>query len=174
MEYQQLIESRYSVRKYTDEPLTTEEINAILEAGRIAPTSRNSQPHRIWVVTKSEDLAIIDKYCPRRFGAPAVLVCGFSKEATAMHSDVKNGDWCYGFVDGSVVLTHMMLKAHDMGLGACWVSFFDGPMIQEAFNLPDDVTIYSLMPFGHVAPDSTPSSKHFERLPLEETVVWLK
>ena len=52
MEFQQLIEDRYSVRKFTDEPVTREEIEAILEAGRIAPTARNSQPQRICVCTK--------------------------------------------------------------------------------------------------------------------------
>ncbi len=173
MEYQQLIENRYSVRKYTDEPVGKEDIEAILEAGRIAPTARNSQPQRIWVVTKPEDLAKIDECSPCRFNAPAVLICGFSKEATFMHADAKNGDWCYGFVDGSIVFTHMMLKAHDLGLGTCWVGLFDGPKIQEMFNLPDDITVYSLMPFGHEEPGNVCNPRHYERLPLEDTVTWL-
>ena len=166
MEFQELIEQRYSVRKYTDEPVSIEDITAVLEAGRVAPTARNSQPQRIWVVTKPEDLAKIDECSPCRFGAPAVLVCGFSKEATFMHADERNGDWCYGFVDGSIVFTHMLLKARDLGLGACWVGLFDGPKIQDALGLPDDITVYSLMPLGHEAPGNVANPRHFELLPL--------
>ena len=173
MDFQELIEQRYSVRKYTDEPVSIEDITAGLEAGRVAPTARNSQPQRIWVVTKPEALAKIDECSPCRFGAPAVLVCGFSKEATFMHADERNGDWCYGFVDGSIVFTHMLLKARDLGLGACWVGLFDGPKIQDALGLPDDITVYSLMPLGHEAPGNVANPRHFERLPLEETVTWL-
>lgn len=173
MEFQQLIEERYSVRKYTDEPVSREQIEAILEAGRVAPTARNSQPQRIWVVTKPEDLAKIDECSPCRFKAPCVLICGFSKEATFIHEDSKNGDWSYGFVDGSIVFTHMLLKARDLGLGACWVGMFDGPKIQDMFGLPDDITVYSLMPLGHEAPDNVANPRHFERLSLEETVTWL-
>ncbi len=173
MEYQKLIEERYSVRKFTDEPLTREQIVEVLEAGRIAPTARNSQPHRIWVVTKPEDLAKIDECSPCRYNAPAVLICAFSKEATFTHEDAKNGDWSYGFVDGSIVFTQMLLKIHDMGLGACWVGLFDGPKVQELFGLPDDVTVFSLLPFGHIPEGTVPNPRHFERLPLEQTVTWL-
>lgn len=172
MEYQQLIEERYSVRKFSDEPVAQADIQAILEAGRIAPTARNSQTHRIWVVTKPEDLAKIDECSPCRYGAPAVLICGFDNEEAFMHSDERNGDWSYGIMDGSIVFTHMMLKAHDLGLGTCWVGLFDGPKVQDLFGL-EGVTIYSLMPFGHIAPDSEPSPRHTDRRPLEETVTWL-
>ena len=172
MEFQELIESRYSVRKFSDEPVEAADIQAILEAGRIAPTARNSQTHRIWVVTKPEDLAKIDECSPCRFGAPAVLICAFDNKEAFMHADERNGDWPYGIMDGSIVFTHMMLKAHDLGLGTCWVGLFDGPKIQDSFGL-EDVTVYSLMPFGHPAPDCVPNPRHFERKPLEQTVTWL-
>lgn len=173
MEFQELITDRYSVRKFTDDPVTTEEISEVLEAGRVAPTARNSQPQRIWVVTKPEDLAKIDECSPCRYNAPVVLICGFSKDSTFMHADAKNGDWCYGFMDGSIVFTHMLLKIHDMGLGACWVGMFDGPKIQELFGLPDDITVFSLLPFGHIPEGTTPNQMHYKRLELNETVTWL-
>lgn len=173
MEFQKLIEDRYSVRKFTDEPVTREEIEAILEAGRIAPTARNSQPQRIWVCTKPEDLAKIDECSPCRFNAPAVLIVGFSKADTFMHPDTRDGDWCYGYVDGSIVFTHMMLKAHDLGLGSCWVGLFDSQKIQEVFDIPEDMTVFSLLPFGHEDPNNVANPRHFERKPLDETVTWL-
>lgn len=173
MEFQKLIEERYSVRKFSEEPVSVEQINEILEAGRIAPTARNSQPQRIWVVTKPENLAKIDECSPCRYNAPAVLICAYDNKATFTHSDSNNGDWCYGIMDGSIVFTHMLLKIHDMGLGACWVGLFDGPKIQEMFGLPNDITVYSLLPFGHIAEGHEPNPRHFERLSLEETVTWL-
>ena len=172
MEYQELIEARYSVRKYSDRPVSEEDIRAILEAGRVAPTARNLQTHRIWVVTKPEDLAKIDECSPCRFNAPAVLICAYDNEQTLTHPDSLNGDWSYGILDGAIVFTHMMLKAHDLGLGTCWVGLFDGPKVQEAFGL-EGVTVYSLMPFGYAADDCVPNPRHFERLPLEDTVTWL-
>lgn len=172
MEYQQLIEDRYSVREFLPDPVAQEDVLAILEAGRIAPTARNTQPQRIWVVTKPEDLAKIDECSPCRYGAPVVLVCAYDNEVALTHSDERNGDWSYGIMDGSSVFTHMMLKAHDLGLGTCWVGMFDGPKLQDAFGL-EGVTVYSLLDIGHIPPTSEPNPRHFDRKPLDETVTWL-
>ncbi|MBQ3106342.1 MAG: nitroreductase family protein, partial [Eggerthellaceae bacterium] len=87
MEFQELIEQRYSVRKFKSDPLEESQLEAILEAGRLAPTARNLQPHRIWVATGEEALGKIDACSPCRFNAPAVLIVGYSDSATGRHPD---------------------------------------------------------------------------------------
>ena len=92
---------------------------------------------------------------------------------TGDHQDPLHGDWSYGFVDTSIVFTQMMLKAHDLGLGTCWVGLFDSAKTQAAFEIPEDVTIVGLLPIGHPAEDAAPANMHFRRKDLTETVTWL-
>ena len=81
MEFEQVIRDRFSVRKYTTGSIEPEKLNAVLEAWRLAPTAKNIQPIKIYVVKSEEWLAKIDKASRCRYWAPVVLlVCG-DKEA---------------------------------------------------------------------------------------------
>lgn len=81
MEFQEVIKNRFAVRKFSDKVVEQEKIDAILEAWRLAPTAKNIQPIKIYVVKSEEWLAKIDKASRCRYWAPVVLlVCG-DKEA---------------------------------------------------------------------------------------------
>ena len=79
MEFKEVVKERYSCKKYSNKPVEAEKITAILEAGRLAPTAKNLQEQRIYVVSSEENLAKIDKVTPCRYGAPTVLVVAFDK-----------------------------------------------------------------------------------------------
>jgi len=159
MEYSELIQKRFSVRQYSGKPVEAEKLQAILEAGRIAPTARNSQVQRILVVQSPEGLKDMDACSPCRFGAPLVLVACFD-------SSVFNGN--YGRVDASIVLTHMMLKAAELGLGSVWVGFVDTNALHEKFNIPEDYEVVSILPMGYAEEGLEAPPK--KREPLEHTV----
>jgi len=163
MEFSELIKRRYSVLSYQERPVEQAQLQAILEAGRLAPTARNAQPQRILVVQSEAGLAKMDVCTPCRFGAPVVLLVCYDQKANA-----SNGN--YARVDASIVLTHMMLKATELGLGTVWVGFFDPDELREQFKLPENYEIVSLLPLGHPAEDARPSATHESRLALEETV----
>lgn len=107
-------DQRYSVRKFKDQAVEKEKLDLILEAGRIAPTAANFQPQRILVI---EDAAAHEKLkqCTAwYFGAPVVLMVCYDK--TTCWKNKTNGT-IGGDVDASIVTTHMMLQAAELGLG---------------------------------------------------------
>ena len=80
MEFTEVIKNRYSCKNYDGKQVTKEQLQAILEAGRVAPTAKNLQEQKIYVVQSEEGLAKIDKATPCRYGAPTVLVVAFNEK----------------------------------------------------------------------------------------------
>ncbi|MDO4183388.1 MAG: nitroreductase family protein [Coriobacteriia bacterium] len=175
MELQQALEQRYSARSFVAEAVpTVQQITAILEAGRLAPTAKNVQSQRVWVVTKPEDLEKIDAATRCRYGAPAVLIVGSDENVAARHNLWGGTDWSFGKDDATSALVHMMLKATDLGLATCWLGAFDDTRVRADFAIPENVAIHALLDLG--TPDAEnggPSPRHTSRVPLEETVTWL-
>ena len=76
-------------------------------------------------------------------------------------------------MDIGIVTTHMMLRAYELGLGSCWVGYFDPEAASRDFNLPENVEPLCLLTLGYPAADSVPSDRHSSRKPLSETVEYL-
>ncbi|MBQ4176796.1 MAG: nitroreductase family protein, partial [Lachnospiraceae bacterium] len=68
MEFTEVVKGRYSCKKYSDRPLEKEKLDAILEAGRVAPTAKNLQEQKVYVVQSAEMLAKVDGVTPCRYG----------------------------------------------------------------------------------------------------------
>ena len=79
MEFREVIKNRYSCKKFSGDKVAPEKIEAILEAGRVAPTAKNLQEQHVYVVQSEEMLAKIDALTPCRYNAPTVLVVAFDK-----------------------------------------------------------------------------------------------
>ena len=160
----ELVKSRYSVRRFKMQPIEQETLNRVLEAARIAPTAHNNQPQRIKVIS-GDDLRKVDMCTQCRFGAPTVLMVCYDKNVCWKREfdDAPSGE-----VDASIVTTHMMLTAHDEGLGTCWVMYFNTAKAIELFNLPDNIVPIALLPIGYPSDDVRPSSAHSQRFALEQ------
>ena len=122
-EFEVLVRSRYSVRKFEERSLDRATIGRILEAGRLAPTAKNLQPQRILVLDEEGALAKLDACTKCRFGAPAALLVCYDKDVcwTRDRFDKKPS----GEIDAAIVTTHMMLEAAALGVGTTWVMHFD-------------------------------------------------
>lgn len=79
MEFSEVIKNRYSCKKFGDKKVDKEKLDAILEAGRVAPTAKNLQEQHIYVVQSESGLEIIDKVTPCRYNAPTVLIVAYNK-----------------------------------------------------------------------------------------------
>lgn len=170
MDYEDLIHARYSVRKYHDKPVEQDKVNKILEAARIAPTAGNRQPQRIVVIKSENALAKVKQCTPCHFDAPLLLLVCYDK---SVENNNHYGDKRpYGQVDASIVLTHMMLEAHNVGLGTVWVGLFNPELLRKYFSIPVHYEILGLMPVGYPASDAEPSTMHGKRIPLERTVFY--
>ena len=170
MEFFDLIRDRYSVRKYADKPVEQEKLNKILAAGAAAPTAKNLQPQRIYVLESKEAIEKIRGITRCAFNAPVVLmVCGNKEEAWVNPFNNRSS----AEMDCSIVTTQMMLQAQELGLGTCWVCWFDTALTKQTFNIPENEEVFALLPLGYPAESSKPSSMHDSRKALEETVVRL-
>ena len=159
MEFLKLSEMRYSVRKYSARPVEKEKIEAILKAASLAPTGCNNQPQRILVVDAPEILEKIRICTTCQFGAPVTFVICYDKDACWVNPE-GNG---IGVTDASIVTAYMQLEAAELGLGTCWVAYFDAAKLVKELKIPKN-----LLPLGYAADDAKPAHLHFERRPAEE------
>jgi nitroreductase len=169
MDFEKLIKERYSVRNFKTEHLPDEVINKILEAGHLAPTGCNYQPQRILVLNTDEAISKLRDCTKCHFGAPtAMLICHNKEE-----SWVRKYDGALSSpVDGAIVTTHMMLAAHNEGVGCCWVMHFDPAAMRESFNIPENIEPLALLVMGYPAEDAKPIEMHFKTRPLDEVVFY--
>ena len=170
MEFTEVVKNRYSCKKYDGKQISEEQLDAVLQAGRLAPTAKNLQGQRIYVVQSAEGLAKIDKLTPCRYGAPTVLVVAFDKNSVFVYPGEEANS---GVEDASIVATHMMLAATNTGVDSCWLNFFDPAAVANAFDLPGNEQVLLLLDLGFAAEGFAPLPNHTSRKPLEETVKYL-
>lgn len=170
MSFLQLAAARYSVRKFKNEPVRKEDVDRILQAGHLAPTGCNRQPQRIFVIQSAEAMEKLRLCTKCHFGAPmAMLIC--YDEAISWKRKYDGAD--SGWADASIVTTHMMLEAAEIGVGTTWVMHFDPTAVKAAFSLPDNLVPVALLVMGYPAEDAEPMNLHSEFLPMEETIRYL-
>ena len=167
MEFREVAKSRYSCKKYDGRQISEEQLEAILEAGRLAPTAKNLQEQRVYVVQSEEGLARIDSLTPCRYGAKTVLMVAFDKNNVFTYPGEKRDS---GVEDATIVATHLLLAAKDAGVESCWINFFDPDKAKEIFGLPENEEVLMLLDLGFAAEDAGPLANHSSRKPLEETV----
>ena len=168
-DFLQLAADRYSVRHFTSTPVDQEKIDLILQAAKLAPTAINSQPQKIYVLRSEEAVAKANAFSPCMYGAPhAFLVCCDEERACK-----RGADGSFGDIDCSIVLTHMLLEAANLGIGTCPVGYFDEAKAAESLGLPANMRPLLLIPFGYAADDAQPSDKHTTYRPDAELVEYL-
>ena len=170
MEFKEVITERFSCKKFRSEQIGKEQLEAILEAGRLAPTAKNLQEQRIYVVQSEEGLSKIDALTPCRYGAPTVIVVAFDAENVFTYPGEKRDS---GVEDATIVATHMILAAADAGVDSCWVNFFDPEKAAAELGLPPNEEVLMVMDLVYAAEGGVPLPNHTSRKPLEETVSYL-
>lgn len=168
-DFLELAAERYSVRHFSDQPVEQEIIDKILEAGKLAPTAVNSQPQMIYVLKSEDAMAKANSLSRCIYGAPQVFLICYDDNRVCKRGE--NGN--YGEIDCTIVLTHMMLEAYNLGIGTCMVGMFSPEEARQVLNLPDNIHPVLLMPFGYPADDAAPSPRHTEYRSQEETVEFL-
>ena len=170
MEFKDVVNKRFSCKKYSGKPIEPEKLEAILMAGRRAPTAKNLQEQHIYVAQSAEALARIDKATPCRYGAPVVLVVTYDKNNVFTYP---GGKYDSGAEDATIVATHLMLAAADEGIDSCWLNFFDPDLLAADLGLPENEKIVMLLDLGYAAEGAGPLPNNAKRKPLEETVSYI-
>jgi nitroreductase len=168
MNFLDLAKSRFSVRKYKPYPVSEEDLNYVLEAGRIAPSAVNYQPWHFLVIRGKQALEKIHHTYHREWfkEAPVVIVLlgdhskGWKRADGKDHTDI----------DVAIAADHMTLAATDKGLGTCWVCNFDKKKTIELFDLPDHLEPIVFLPLGY--PDvQADQERHKEKRKLPGDIV---
>ncbi len=167
MSFIELAKKRCSIRSFSKAMVSPNQLNSILEAGRIAPTTANSQSHRIIIIDQSEDLAKL-REAAQIYGAPCALLICVDRNKTWKRSfdQFDSGD-----IDSAVVMTHMMLAATECEVATVWVGYFKPSLIKELFQLPSHWDPVHILACGIANVANKSEDRHQkERLPLSETV----
>lgn len=170
MEFTDVIRERYSCKKFDGRPVKQEQLNAILEAGRLAPTAKNLQEQKIYVIQSQEGLSKIDRLTPCRYNAGTVLLVAFDKENVYTYPGEKRDS---GIEDAAIVATHMLLAAKNAGVESCWLNRFNPEDAAKEFNLPANEEVLMLLDLGYPAEGAAPLPPHSSRKMLSETVRYL-
>ena len=171
MTFLELAKKRFSVRSFADKPVEREILDKILEAGHVAPTACNFQPQRIYVAQNAEVREKLAAVCRFTFGAPVILVIGY--DTTRDWKNKLAPGYSSGETDAAIVCTHMMLEAEELGLGACWVGYFDPAKVAEVLALPENVKVTALLPMGYPAEDAKPLPLHSQFRDSAEIVEYI-
>ncbi len=164
-----MIDDRFSVRNFSDKNITKEELDSILNSGRIAPTAVNFQPQKIIVVKDPDLLEKLNTATKTYFNAKTILVVCHDKNLS-WHRKSDNKD--HGIIDASIVATYMMLTATSLGIGSCYVSSFKDAVVRETLNIPENYEVNCLLPIGYIPNDVIPSESHFNRKDIKDIVFY--
>lgn len=165
-----LANSRFSVRSFSNKKVEQEKIDLILRAGQVAPTACNKQPQKIYVLQSAEALKTLQKCKSSHFGETlAFLVCYDSSLCWTRDYDGKAS----GDIDASIVATHMMLEAWELGIGSTWIMHFIPEAIIHEFDLPDSVVPVCILVMGYPAQEAVPSVQHGMKKDLKDMVTVL-
>jgi nitroreductase len=162
-----LAKSRFSVRKYEDRIVETDKLNTILEAGHVAPTAANKQPCIFLVLNDKEAITKLNKACSSH-GAPlAIIICATQNAAWVRPFDKAN----MGEIDSTIAADHMMMCAQDLGLGSCWITYFNPKIVRQEFNIPEGIVPINILAIGYNAEEPQSPDRHVEtRKPLNSIV----
>ena len=170
MEFLKLAEDRFSVREFSEQKVPRDVIDRILKAGLLAPTACNFQPQRIYVIESDEALTKLKKCTGSHFNAPLALLVAFDRnECWKREYDGKPS----GDIDASIVCTHMMLEAAELGVGSTWVMHYIPEAVQTEFELPEEIETTALLVMGYPKDGVRPNPLHFKSKPVENTVRFL-
>lgn len=165
MNVEEAIQTRKSVRKYTDQPVEAEKLEKILNAARLAPSASNRQEWRFVLVRDREVKEKLVTVAGRQkfVGEAAVVIVACAEGIDHMMPC----DQLSYPIDVAIALDHLSLAAVELGLGTCWIGDFNEPKAKELLGIPEDIRIVELMTLGYPA---NPSRVEKRRLPLEQIV----
>ena len=159
MDIFQVFRDRRSIRKYKDLPVEREMIEQILDAARLAPSWKDMQCWRFLVLTDAEKRAkVLEAFPDDNPGKKAIamapvliVVCADPRE-----SGVENGIEYY-IADTAIAFEHLCLAAHALGLGTCWMGWYDEAQVKSSLGIPDPIRIVGITPLGY--PDQEPKAR---------------
>lgn len=194
---QEVVFHRRSIRLYRPEPVSREQMMALLDAGAWAPSAHNRQPWRFAVIESEaqkealagamgaqlrQDLradgvpeavieADVSRSCTRIMSAPTLIILCLSMADMDQYPDERRSrnEYLMAVQSAAMAGQNLMLAAYDAGLGTCWMCapLFAPQVVREVLGLPEDWQPQALITLGYPA-----ETREKTRRPIEEMVLW--
>lgn len=158
MDALEAIRKRRSVREYTGEEIPREDLEQIVDAGRLAPTGWNRQPWDFIVITEKEMIQKLK------------IVAQWMDKAGAIIALVLDSSSRWWLEDGSAAVENMLIASTALGYGSCWLEGYTLPREEEfkkLLSVPEDKRLLTLIPIG--VPVAWPT---VEKKSLEDVIHW--
>jgi len=172
------IKLRRSIRAFSDKKVEREKILCCIEAARLAPSAENIQPWRFLVL---DDPDVKDNFLKQvtsgiynhtkwAFSAPVIIVIIAETNILAHTIGGKVQSIPFHVLDLGIAGEHISLQAAELGLGTCWIGWFNRKRAQKILKLPRKMRVYSLMAIGYPNPQKRSAKRKF--LPVEKIVAF--
>jgi len=156
MDIKEVIQKRYSCRRYKDTPVPDEKLKNVLEAARLAPSAHNRQAYKFIVVKDKEKREKLAEAAAQDFIAEApIIIAGVSLDP----EDIMSNDVPTYAVDLGIAMEHIALQATAEGLGTCWIGAFSQEEAKKILEIPQEHKIVALMPLGYPADFPGPKNR---------------
>lgn len=165
--FKELIEKRRSIRKYSEQAIAPENVQMLLQAALVAPTSKNKKPCHFIAVEDKQQLELLSRCKKAACGFIADSALSIIVAADPLVSDV----W---IEDASIAATYIQLQAEDLGLGSCWVQvrgrqtadgFDSEEYVRGVIGAPMPLQVLAIITIGHKKEEK--SSQDMESLGWE-------
>lgn len=157
MDFSEIIKDRKSVRLYLSRPVSRNIIDRCLEAARVAPSACNAQPWLFIVVDKRDlieklsESALTGVYSMNHFAKEApvwiVVIVERTKYIAQLAGTFRGIQ--YTLIDIGIACEHLVLKAHEEGLGSCYLGWFNERAIKRGLNIPLHNKIALIITLGY-------------------------
>lgn len=158
MDLFEAIFDRRSIRKFLDKPVEEEKILKIIDAGRWAPSAGNIQDWQFIVVRDKEQRVKLSEACLGQYwisnAQVIIVVCSKTSKLRRIYGDT--GKSVYSLMDCLLASENMLLAAHALGLGSCFIPTVDYDSIKRILEIPENVRVYCLIPIGYPAEKPNP------------------
>jgi nitroreductase len=167
MELSEAIKKRRSIRAFKKQDIPEEIVEKLIDAARWAPSAGNIQPWEFVIVRKQDVKEELVKAADQAFieEAPVVIVVCANEKLSSMGYGIR-GRTLYCIQDTAAAIQNILLTAHSLGLGSCWIGAFNEDEAKKAVNAPEGIRPVAIIPVGHA--DETPSRR--SRRPLNQII----
>lgn len=168
MDFFELIKGRHSIRSFSNQPVSAQDLQSILESINRAPSAGNRQAFEVYLIREAGDrAALVAAGNDQEFLAQAPVVLVFcTHPALNAERYGQRGDRLYTIQDASIACTFAMLAAAALGLSTVWVGAFNEQAVRKVICAPEDQHPVAILPIGYAA--EKPRTR--ERRPLSELV----
>ncbi len=148
MEFSDLVKQRRSIRRYQSTSVAESDIEAVVEAARLAPSWGNRQCWRYIVVTDPTVKEKLSAAANQKWliDAPVFIAACADPDASGHKPGLD-----YFMLDTGISFEHLILAATERGLGTCWIGAFDEDQAKEAMGVPEGIRVVAFTPLGYPA-----------------------